>query len=228
MNPASITRLDLTLAAPEMFVLAAVCVVLLVDLFVDDRRRWITFVLSLVTLAGASWVTSTTGFGERTVGWFGAYVADPLSSLLKLVAYGAVAVAFLYGYGYLQVRRILKGEYFVLGLFALLGIMVLVWCPTVPVPRLIVPALGVLASSSLYIYLTHFQVYKATGIPALNLALSLGLGILTWWLVSRVTAALGHRPSLRRRRTTRALGQPADSTSDRSTSRPTPMKELSS
>ena len=109
-----------------------------------------------------------------------------------------------------------------------IGIMVLVWCPTVPVPRLIVPALGVLASSSLYIYLTHFQVYKATGIPALNLALSLGLGILTWWLVSRVTAALGHRPSLRRRRTTRALGQPADSTSDRSTSRPTPMKELSS
>jgi NADH-quinone oxidoreductase subunit N len=126
MNPASITRLDLTLATPEMFVLAAACVVLLVDLFVDDRRRWITFVLSLVTLAGASWVTSTTGFGERTVGWFGAYVADPLSSLLKLVAYGAVAVAFLYGYGYLQVRRILKGEYFVLGLFALLGIMVLV------------------------------------------------------------------------------------------------------
>ena len=42
------------------------------------------------------------------------------------MAYGAVAVAFLYGYGYLQVRKMLKGEYFVLGLFALLGIMVLV------------------------------------------------------------------------------------------------------
>src|SRR6185436_17952888 len=37
-----------------------------------------------------------------------------------------VAVAFLYAYGYLRVRDILKGEYFVLGLFALLGIMVLV------------------------------------------------------------------------------------------------------
>ena len=126
MNPATITRLDLALAAPEMFVLAATCIVLLVDLVLDDRRRWVTFVLSLLTLAGASWVTATMGYAERTVGWHGTYVADPLSGLLKIVAYGAVAVAFLYGYGYLEVRKILKGEYFVLGLFALLGIMVLV------------------------------------------------------------------------------------------------------
>jgi len=126
MNPASITQLDLVLAAPEMFVLAATCVVLLVDLFLTERTRWVTFVLSLLTLAGAAWITTVTGFSERTVGWHGTYVADPLSSLLKVVAYGSVAVAFLYGQGYLQVRRILKGEYFVLGLFALLGIMVLV------------------------------------------------------------------------------------------------------
>jgi NADH-quinone oxidoreductase subunit N len=125
MNPAIITSTDLTLAAPEMFVLAATCVVLIVDLFLSDRSRWITFALSLLTLAGASWITAITGFAERTVGWHGTYVADPLSTLLKLVAYGAVAVAFLYGNDYLRTRRILKGEYYVLGLFALLGIMVL-------------------------------------------------------------------------------------------------------
>ena len=125
MNPASITRLDLVLATPEMFLLAATCVILLGDLFLRDRDRWVTFVLSLLTLAGASWITTATGFTERTVGWHGTYVADPLSSLLKIVAYGAVAVAFLYAHSYLQVRRILKGEYYVLGLFALLGIMVL-------------------------------------------------------------------------------------------------------
>jgi NADH-quinone oxidoreductase subunit N len=126
MNPASVTSLDLALAAPEMFVLAATCVILIGDLFLTDRTRWVTFALSLLTLAGASWITAVTGFDERTVGWHGTYVADPLSSLLKLVAYGAVAVAFLYGHEYLRVRTILKGEYYVLGLFALLGIMVLV------------------------------------------------------------------------------------------------------
>ncbi|MGB5102178.1 MAG: NADH-quinone oxidoreductase subunit NuoN [Steroidobacteraceae bacterium] len=126
MNPASITSLDLTLAAPEIFLLTAACVILLADLFLDDGRRWVTFVLSLVALAGASWVTARTGFDSRTVGWHGTYVADPVGGLLKLVAYGAVAVAFLYSYGYLQKRGILKGEFFVLGLFALLGIMVLI------------------------------------------------------------------------------------------------------
>jgi NADH-quinone oxidoreductase subunit N len=126
MNPASISKLDLVLAAPEMFLLAATCVVLLGDLFLKDKDRWITFALSLLTLAGVAWITSVTGFDDRTVGWHGTYVSDPLSTLLKVVACGAVAVAFLYGHSYLQVRRILKGEYYVLGLFALLGIMVLV------------------------------------------------------------------------------------------------------
>ncbi len=126
MNPASITRLDLVLAAPEIFLLTAVCVILLVDLFLDDERRIVTFVLSLVALAGAAWVTARTGVDARTVAWHGNYVADPLATLLKVVAYGAVAVVFLYSYGYLYVRRLIKGEFFVLGLFALLGIMVLI------------------------------------------------------------------------------------------------------
>jgi NADH-quinone oxidoreductase subunit N len=126
MNPAAITRLDLVLAAPELFLLAAACVILVGDLFLRDKDRWITFAASLLTLAGVSWITSVTGFSERTVGWHGTYVADPLSTLLKIVACGAVAVAFLYGHDYLRVRRILKGEYYVLGLFALLGIMVLI------------------------------------------------------------------------------------------------------
>jgi NADH-quinone oxidoreductase subunit N len=126
MNPASITPLDLALAAPEIFMLTAISVVLLVDLFLPERHRNVTFVLSLLTLAGAGWITAATGFAERTVGWYGNYVADPLSGLLKIVAYGAVAIAFLYARGYLRARNILKGEYFILGLFALLGIMVLV------------------------------------------------------------------------------------------------------
>jgi NADH-quinone oxidoreductase subunit N len=114
------------LAAPEIFLLAATCVILLIDLFLDDAHRWETFVLSLAALAGAAWVTARTGVDVRTVGWHGTYVADPVGNLLKVVAYGAVAVAFLYSYGYLQKRGLLKGEFFVLGLFALLGIMVLV------------------------------------------------------------------------------------------------------
>jgi NADH-quinone oxidoreductase subunit N len=126
MTPASITRLDLMLAAPEIFLLTAACVIMLVDLFLDDERRIVTFVLSLLALAGAAWVTARTGVDARLVAWHGTYVADPLGTLLKVVAYGAVAVVFLYSYSYLYVRQLIKGEFFVLGLFALLGIMVLI------------------------------------------------------------------------------------------------------
>ena len=65
----SITRLDLVLAAPEIFLLAAICVILLVDLFLSDRSRWVTFLLSLLALAGVSWLAADSGVDVRTVAW---------------------------------------------------------------------------------------------------------------------------------------------------------------
>jgi NADH-quinone oxidoreductase subunit N len=125
VNQAVITSTDLQLASPEIVLLSAACIVLLLDLFLSDRTRWVTFAASLLSLAATAWVTAQVGVGERTVAWHGTYVADPVGSLLKIVACGAVAIAFLYSHEYLQKRGILRGEYYVLGLFALLGIMVL-------------------------------------------------------------------------------------------------------
>ena len=42
MNPATITSLDLALAAPEIFLLTAACVILLVDLFLEAGQRVVT------------------------------------------------------------------------------------------------------------------------------------------------------------------------------------------
>jgi hypothetical protein len=41
----------------------------------------------------------------------------------------------------------------------LVGLLALVWVRTLSIPRHAVRVIGVLASASLYIYLTHFQVY---------------------------------------------------------------------
>ena len=54
------------------------------------------------------------------------FVADPMGDVLKLFSYGTVAVAFLYSREYLQRRGLFKGEYFILGLVALLGVMVMI------------------------------------------------------------------------------------------------------
>lgn len=119
-------NLDLAAAYPEMFLLGAICVILLVDLFVSDEQRAITYWLSLLTLLGAAWVTVRYGVTVRTALFNGMYVADPMGTVLKVAAYIATAASFLYSRQYLERRGVFKGEYFVLALFALLGVMVLI------------------------------------------------------------------------------------------------------
>jgi NADH-quinone oxidoreductase subunit N len=119
-------NLNYLAAYPEIFVLTAACVILLVDLFISDKNRIITYLLSMLSLVGAAWITSRYGVTERVIAFNGTFVADPMGNILKLSAYGATALSFLYSREYLQRRDLFKGEYFVLALFALLGVMVLI------------------------------------------------------------------------------------------------------
>src|SRR5882757_5421006 len=118
--------LNLAPAMAEIFVAAAICVILLVDAFLRQQSRWITYGLSMLSLAGAAVMTVHYGLPARTAIFDGLFIADPMGNVLKLFAYGTVAVTFLYSREYLQRRGIYKGEYFVLGLSALLGIMVMI------------------------------------------------------------------------------------------------------
>lgn len=117
---------DLTLAAAEIFVLSAACVILLVDVFLHDRHRWVTYALSLLTLVGAAAVTARYGVDTRVSAFHGMYIADPMGDVLKLFSYAVVGVVFVYSREYLERSGLFKGEYFLLGLFALLGIMVMI------------------------------------------------------------------------------------------------------
>ena len=116
---------DFTHVWPEIFVASMACVVLLVDLYVDKRRN-LVYWLSMLTLAGAAFITLLVQEPSRTLTFTGSFVSEPLADVLKMVAYGVVALVFLYSRDYLRVRQLLKGEYFVLGLFGLLGIMVMI------------------------------------------------------------------------------------------------------
>ena len=54
------------------------------------------------------------------------FVADLMAHTLKMLSYVAVAACFVYSRRYLADRDMLRGEYFVLALFALLGMMVMI------------------------------------------------------------------------------------------------------
>src|SRR5580765_490433 len=124
------TNLPLMLPAyPEIFLLAAGCAILVIDLFLKDTARWVSYALSLVALAGCAVLTlSVTGrTGGLPVTTFnGMFVSDTMASVLKMVTYLAVAACLVYSRTYLADRGLFRGEYFVLALFATLGMMVMI------------------------------------------------------------------------------------------------------
>src|SRR5215469_14408559 len=114
-------------AIAEIWLAFSICLVLLVDVFAGDKRPGLAGTLTLLTLvAGAALTVQFGHVTERTILFDGTYVADELSFSLKLAGFLFVALALLYSRAYLQNRNILRGEYYVLALTALLGVFVLV------------------------------------------------------------------------------------------------------
>src|SRR5436190_6535546 len=111
---------------PEILLLAAACLVALVDLWVKDPRRLVTYSLaqaSLFALALLQLWYFADGFTlyamQRMV------VADPMGHLLGLFATLAMMVTLVYARPYAADREMLKGELFSLSMFSLLGILVM-------------------------------------------------------------------------------------------------------
>jgi len=113
-------------AAPEMTLLGLICVVLVADLFVEPDRRIITFWLSLVSIGITLWALVSTAPDGRVEIFSGSYVSDGLSQLLKSGVALFVAATFVYGRGNLAANDLHKGEFYVLGLFGLLGMMIMI------------------------------------------------------------------------------------------------------
>ena len=114
-------------AAPELFLAAMALVILLVDLTVKDSRRTVTFVLTQLTLVGCALIQFYTSTGDIVYTFSNMFVDDLMSDLLKLFLYMTVIVVLFYSRGYVMDREVMnKGEYYVLALFATLGMMVMI------------------------------------------------------------------------------------------------------
>jgi NADH-quinone oxidoreductase subunit N len=112
--------------AAEIFLASAICAVLVIDVFLRPEHRHITYVLSLVAIAGTAAATAFFGLDGTMITLGGSYIADSAGNVLKMMAYLIVALVFLYSRNYLVSAGLFKGEFFVLGLFGLLGIMVMI------------------------------------------------------------------------------------------------------
>jgi NADH-quinone oxidoreductase subunit N len=113
-------------ARPEIFLGLAACFILLLDLLLSDKQRRWTGVLAVITLLVAATLVAMEPVTTKIVALGGLFELDRMAQVLKAVMLLTVAVLFIYSTDYLERRKILKGEYYVLGLFATLGGMVLI------------------------------------------------------------------------------------------------------
>jgi NADH-quinone oxidoreductase subunit N len=111
---------------PEIFLLSAACLILVIDLFLSERTRLVTYGLSLAALIGALGMIHIAAGPDREVILAGSFVRDPMADVLKTGLVLVTLFAFVYAKDYLRGQGTLRGEYYVLGLFAVLGMMVMI------------------------------------------------------------------------------------------------------
>ena len=118
---------ELSIASAEIFVLVMACLILIVDVFVKDKTRGITFVLTQLALVGAAAMTFASGTGQVSYTFSNMYVSDFLADVLKFLVYLSVIIVLFYSRTYVLDRpEMAKGEFYVLSLAATLGMMVMI------------------------------------------------------------------------------------------------------
>ena len=113
-------------ALPEIFLLSAIVVVLLLDLFLTKPFKQATYYLMQISL----FITGVMAFNlidqPQTIIFSGSFILDNMASVFKVFMIGSTMVAMVYTRHYLIQHALFRGEYFVLVLLSVLGMMVMV------------------------------------------------------------------------------------------------------
>src|SRR4051812_24699375 len=123
-------RVDYHALAPELILASGICLVLVVDLFVSEQRKWITSTIAglVLLLATLPLVTlATTGdLDEHARAMFdGRYVVDNFSLVIKALFLLIGYVVVLLSTNEIEEGGYYEGEYYVLLLSSVLGMVMM-------------------------------------------------------------------------------------------------------
>jgi len=113
-------------AIPEIFLFSMTMVVLLVELFQEDKFKDLGYYLSQLTLLGSLIITVNAYHFQTVVTFHGAYILDHAACLLKIFIYASSFFVLVYAKDYIKENNLPKTEYYVLTLLIVLGMSVLV------------------------------------------------------------------------------------------------------
>jgi len=117
---------NIHVALPEMIILATSCLALLADLFLRHKYKSIVFYVTMIGLVLAGCVSYLFIGNYKMIILNGLFINDDLSNLMKCFIFISVLLSFIYSRTYLEERQMPSGDYYVLGLFSTLGMMILV------------------------------------------------------------------------------------------------------
>lgn len=118
--------MNFMIAMPEIFLLSTICLILLIDVFLREDCRMVTYLLSQVALLATGLLAYGSLEGTKSLGFNGMYVHDDLASVMKISITLLTFLVFAYARKYLKDQNIWQSEFFILGLFAVLGMLIMV------------------------------------------------------------------------------------------------------
>jgi len=122
VNPANLYAL-----LPDAWLMLAVVVAWLVDTFFGDASRKVTAAIALFsTLVAAVWYGALAMDPHTYYFFTNMYVVDPFANLMKAFVTLGYAVTIIYSRTYLEARDLFRADYYLLGLFSLLGQLVMI------------------------------------------------------------------------------------------------------
>lgn len=117
---------NIHVALPEIIVLSTVCIALLADLFLKHKYKSVAFYISCTGIILAAFITFLYIGNFKLLVFNGLFISDDVGHLMKFFIYITVLLSFIYSHEYVDERQMPSGDYYVLGLFSTLGMMILV------------------------------------------------------------------------------------------------------
>ena len=111
---------------PEIFMAAMIVLMLIVDAFVSESKKDLNTFLTLLALAGCLVLQKAIDRGITQVTFNNMFILDGIATGTKMFTYLLSFISVLYIKRYVSDKQILKGEFYAIFLFAVLGMMVMI------------------------------------------------------------------------------------------------------
>ena len=135
---------------PEIILLSFLSIVIVTDLYLDTSRKFYSYIILQVSLLFTLFFLIYYQ-SELTISAYEIYDTSIFSTLFKIFLTSLLIIIFYFSYSYLETYKKYKSEYFMIMIFALLGMMIMV-----SANHLLILYLGIeLLSLSLYTVIAY-------------------------------------------------------------------------